>query len=157
MTISLQQVNSAPRVFMGTLTDNANVHEAVAQAARAVQAATGTFELLGGLTEVEFAEYDFVTQTRKPPLKFARALEIVAGHGTLSLLDGEIFVHTHLMCSFRDETAPTGIALVGGHATRALAFAVEFTLTAYDGAPVTRALRAGTGLKLWDLPMLTGQ
>jgi predicted DNA-binding protein with PD1-like motif len=54
--------------------------------------------------------------------------------------------------SFRDETAPHGIAVIGGHVARATAFALEFTLTAYDGPPVHRALDVGTGLQLWKLP-----
>lgn len=150
--MTLQHVNpNGSRVFMGTLTENVDVHAALAQVARVQNITAGTFELLGGLTEVEFTEYDFVQQARKPTLKFTRALEIVAGHGTLSLLDNEPFVHLHLVCSFRDEGASNGIALIGGHAARAVAFAVEFTLTAFDGAPVHRALHAGTGLKLWTL------
>ena len=37
---------------------------------------------------------------------------------------------------------------------KAVAYAVEFTLTAYDGATVHRAEHQSTGLKLWDLPLL---
>jgi predicted DNA-binding protein with PD1-like motif len=155
MTTTLQHVNPAgTRAFMGTLTDNADVHVSLCEVARALKIQAGTFELLGGLSAAEFTEYDFVSRQRKPPLKFERALEIVSGHGTLSELDGEPFVHLHLVCSFRDEAAPHGIAVVGGHAARATAFAVEFTLTAFDGAPVQRALHAGTGLKLWSLSPL---
>lgn len=155
MTVTLQPVNPAgTRAFMGTLTDHADVHASLAEVARTLKVSAGAFELLGGLTAVEFSEYDFVTQHRKPPLIFERALEIVSGHGTLSLLDGEPFVHLHLVCAFRDESAPHGIVIVGGHAARAVAFAVEFTLTAYDGAPVHRMLHADTGLKLWHLPSM---
>lgn len=155
MTITLQHANPAGmRAFMGTLTDNADVHASLSEAARALGVNAGTVDLLGGLTRVEFSEYDFLTQQRKPALSFERALEIVAGHGTLSLLDGAPSVHLHLVCAFRDKDAPHGIALVGGHATRAIAFAVEFTLLAFDGATVQRAQHAGTGLKLWSLPPL---
>ncbi|MDW8325281.1 MAG: DNA-binding protein [Anaerolineales bacterium] len=155
MTLTLQHVNPAGlRAFMGTLTDNADVHASLAEAARALGVNAGTFELLGGLTRVEFTEYDFLTRQRKPALSFERALEIVAGHGTLSLLDGAPSVHLHLVCAFRDDAAPHGIAIVGGHAARAIAFAVEFTLLAFDGATVQRAQHAGTGLKLWSLPSL---
>jgi predicted DNA-binding protein with PD1-like motif len=155
MTLTLQHANPAgTRAFMGTLTDNADVHASLAEAARALGVHAGTFELLGGLTQVEFAEYDFLTRQRKAALSFERALEIVAGHGTLSVLDGGPSVHLHLVCAFRDDAAPHGIAVVGGHATRAVAFAVEFTLLAFDGAAVQRAWHAGTGLKLWSLPPL---
>ncbi len=152
MPVSLAQVNQqATRVFMGTLTNGEAVHAAFAQiaAVQAIQAAT--FEMLGGLTEVELSAYDFVHQIRQEPLVFRRPLEILSGHGTISWLDGRPHIHTHLTLSFRDETAPHGLAIIGGHAARAIAFAIEFTLTAYDGVPVNRAWHAGTGLQLWDL------
>lgn len=155
MTLALQHVNpSGMRVFCGTLTDGADVHSSLADVARHLNVTAGTVDLLGGLTEAEFSEYDFVTHTRQPPHTFRRALEVVSGQGTLSWLENEPFVHLHLVCAFRDEIQPHGLALVGGHCARALAFAIEFTLTAYDGAPLRRALHAGTGLKLWDLPEL---
>ncbi len=106
---------------------------------------------MGGLTEVEFAEYDFVNKVRKPPLVWQRPLEIVNGHGTISLLDNLPRVHMQLVLSFRDSVAPNGIAVIAGHSNRAVCFAVEFVLNAYDGVPVTRAAHAGTGLTLWNL------
>jgi predicted DNA-binding protein with PD1-like motif len=152
MTITLRHVNPvATRVFMGTLTDNALVHEALAQIAQNQHIHTATFELLGGLHEVELTAYDFVTQTRLKPLVFTGAMEIVSAHGTIALLDGQAHIHTHMALAYRDETTPQGIVMIGGHVARAMAFAVEFTLTAYDGAPVHRAPHASTGLNLWHL------
>ncbi|NWF70451.1 MAG: DNA-binding protein [Chloroflexi bacterium] len=152
MAADMRQVNPAgTRVFMGTLTDGANVHEALMTFAQQHSIQTAAFDLLGGLHEVEFTAYNFVEQRRELPIIFRRALEIVAGHGTISLLDEQPHIHLHLVAAFRDDNAPHGIAVVGGHAARALAFAVEFTLTAYDGAAVRRAADAQTGLLLWDL------
>ncbi|NJN55347.1 MAG: DNA-binding protein [Anaerolineae bacterium] len=84
----------------------------------------------------------------------ATAVRIIAGHGTISLLNGRPHLHLHCTLSFRDETAPHGIAVIGGHVARALAFAVEFTLTAYVGTAVHRAPHPQTGLQLWQLPPL---
>jgi predicted DNA-binding protein with PD1-like motif len=152
MAHTLQQVNTrAIRVFMGTLTDGETLHTALAGIASAENIHAATFDLLGGLTEVTLGEYDFLTHTRREPRHFRRSLEILSGHGTISRLDGVPHVHTHLTLSFRDESAPHGIALIGGHAIHAVAFAVEFTLTAYDGVPVNRLLHPGTGLPLWHL------
>lgn len=151
MTASYQHVNpTGQRVYMGTLVDRADVHEALAEIAKREQITAGTFELLGGLHEVELAAYDFEVQKRLHPLVFQRPLEIIAGHGTISLLDGEPHVHLHLTLSYRDENVETGIQVIGGHVSRAIPFAVEFTLTTYDGAPMHRAKHAGTGLMLWD-------
>lgn len=153
MAISLAHVNTkATRIFMGTFTNGEVFHEAFAKIAESQNIHAATFEMLGGLMEVEFTEYDFINKIRKPPLVFARPLEILSGHGTISRLNDEPHIHTHLTLSFRDESAPNGIAIIGGHAARAIAFAVEFTLTVYDGLPVNRAMHEGTGLQLWDLP-----
>jgi predicted DNA-binding protein with PD1-like motif len=151
-TAVMRQVNpQGTRVFMGTLTGKANVHEALAQLAQQHAVQTATFELLGGLHEVELTAYDFEQKRRLAPLVWQRPLEIIAGHGTISQLDGQPHVHLHLTLAFRDEAAPQGITVIGGHAARAMAFAVEFTLTAYDGDPVHRAIHQGTGLMLWQI------
>lgn len=156
MTISIEHINTkSTRVFMGTFTNGEAIHAGFAKIAEMQNIHAATFEMLGGLTEVEFAEYDFINKTRKEPLVFARPLEILSGHGTISRLKNEPHVHAHLTLSFRDESAQNGIAIIGGHAARALAFAVEFTLTVYDGVPVNRAMHERTGLQLWDMPNLT--
>jgi predicted DNA-binding protein with PD1-like motif len=153
MAITLAHVNTkSTRVFMGTFTNGEAIHAGFAKIADAENIHAATFEMLGGLTEVEFTEYDFINKTRRDSLVFARPLEILSGHGTISRLKNEAHVHTHLTLSFRDESAPNGISIIGGHAARAIAFAVEFTLTIYDGVPVNRSMHEGTGLQLWDLP-----
>ena len=155
MTTTIKQVNtSGSRVFMGTLTDNADVHASLIEVAEKHGIQTATFELLGGLREVEFRAFDFDSQQRKAPLHFKRALEIVAGHGTISMLDGKPHVHLHLAVAYQDSESPNGIVVLAGHVAKAIAFAIEFTLTAYDGNPVHRSLDKGTGLMLWNLPKI---
>ena len=155
MSITLQHVNpQATRVFMGTLTGDADIHAALAEVAAAHNIQTATFEMLGGLREVEFRAFDFDNQQRKAPLVFIRPLEIVAGHGTIAMLEGKPHIHMHLAVAYQDPAAPNGIVVLAGHAARAVAFAVEFTLTAYEGNPVHRALHPATGLMLWNLPPL---
>lgn len=157
MAITLSHINTkSTRVFMGTFTNGENIHDAYAKIAVAENIHAATFDMLGGLTEVEFTEYDFVNKIRKPALTFTRPLEILSGHGTISRLDEKPHIHTHLTLSFRDESAPNGIAIIGGHAARAIAFAVEFTLTVYDGIPVNRKMDEGTGLNLWGLEKFVG-
>lgn len=145
-----KQVNAkGPRVFMGSITSGVALHDALAQVAADHDIATATFELLGGLHEVTLAAYDFAEKKRLAPIVLKRPLEIISGHGTISLLGGEPHVHMHLSLSFRDGAYPHGIGMVGGHAAQAVAFAVEFTLTAYDGEPMRRQMDESTGLKLW--------
>jgi predicted DNA-binding protein with PD1-like motif len=139
---------------MGTVTEDADVHVSLIKVAEKHAIQTATFELLGGLREVEFRAFDFDSQQRKSPLHFKRALEIVAGHGTIAMLDNKPHIHLHLAVAHQDADAPNGIVVLAGHCTKATAFAIEFTLTAYDGNPVHRAMDEGTGLMLWNLPKL---
>jgi len=157
MTITISHVNpSNTRVFMGTITDDSDIHISLVEVAEKHGIQAATFELLGGLREVEFRAFDFDSQQRKAPLHFKRALEIVAGHGTISMLDNKPHVHLHLAVAYQDSgTSPNGIVVLAGHCAKATAFAVEFTLTVYDGNPVHRSKHEGTGLMLWDLPPLT--
>lgn len=155
MTITFQHVNPAgTRVFMGTLTDGVDLLDALADVARRLDVQTGTVELLGGLTMLELRAFDFASGQRRPPLTLHGALEVVAGHGAISLLDGAPHVHLHLAVAVQDEAAAHGVSIVAGHVTAARAFAVEFTLTAHDGAPVQRSPHPATGLALWNLPEL---
>jgi len=156
MTTTIKQVNpQGTRVFMGTLTENADIHASLLEVAETHEVQTATFELLGGLREIEFRAFDFDSQQRKAPLNFKRALEIVAGHGTIAMLDGKPHVHLHLAVAYQDPNAPNRIVVLAGHCAKAIAFAIEFTLTAYDGNPVSRAKHEGTGLMLWNLPPLS--
>ncbi len=145
-----KQVNSkGTRVFMGVITGGVDVHEALIQTAVSHQIKTATFELLGGLHEVTFTAYNFERQERQEPIVLERPLEIVSGHGTISLLEDRPHVHLHLSVSFRDTTYPHGIGLIGGHVANAIAFAVEYTIIAFEGGPMRRTKDEDTGLMLW--------
>ncbi len=153
MTITAQHVNrEGTRVFMGAITGGEDIHQAIESLAAHHHITAAAVEMLGGLSRVEFTAYDFERQQRLPPLVFERALEIVAGQGTISLLEGAPRLHLHLVAAFRDPSAAHGITTVGGHVAGASAFAVEFILTAYDGVAVHRSHDPATGLKLWHLP-----
>ena len=152
--ITLEHVNPrGTRVYMGTLTHGADVHNSFVQMARELNIPAAKFDMLGGLSRVELSEYDAVTRQRKGTRTFERHLEVVGGHGTLSWLNVAPQVHLHLVIAFQDETHAHGITLIGGHVIRATAFALEFTLNVYEGAPVERAMDEGTGLALWHLPI----
>ena len=103
MTTTIKQVNpTRTRVYMGTITDDADVHTSLLEVAEKYGIQTATFNLLGGLREVEFRTFDFDSQQRKSPLHFKRALEIVAGHGTIAMLDNKPHVHLHLAVAYQD-------------------------------------------------------
>jgi predicted DNA-binding protein with PD1-like motif len=150
--LTARQVNpQGNRVFMGTISQSAEIHASLLATATHFDIQTATFDLLGGIERVEFTAYDFLKQERLPALVFEGAFEIIAGHGTISLLENQPHVHLHLSLAYREGQA---IKVIGGHCARATAYAVEFTLTAYDGNAVHRGEDAHTKLNLWQLPEL---
>lgn len=147
--ITIQQLNlNQMRVFMGTLTDGVSIHAGLKEVALTHNIHTATFDMLGGLHAIELTAYDFERQERLEPVILRRPMEIIAGHGTISQLDGQPYIHIHLAVSYREGEQ---ICVVGGHVAKAEAFAVEFTLSAYGDPSVKRGLHAKTGLMLWDL------
>jgi uncharacterized protein len=152
MSLRVRQVNPAgTRTFMCVLTDGAMLHDALVELAAQHAIHTASFDLLGGLHRVELATYDFATRQRLSPVTYSGFLEVLAGHGTLALLDGKPAAHIHAVISHRDVGNPSA-TIIGGHVVSASAFALEITLHAYDGEPVTRALDHSSGLMLWNLP-----
>ena len=144
----MKRIATNSRVYAGTLTDNADLHERFREFAHAHDIRAGNVFLLGGLSEVTLGAFDFAKGERLEPLVFRGAFEIVGGHGLISTLDGEPHVHLHLSLSSRTED---NIRLIGGHVVNAKAFAVEFTLLSYEGEGLARTLHAGTGLQLLDV------
>lgn len=71
-------------------------------------------------------------------------LEVVAGVGNVSLLDGKPFVHIH--CALADEDGHA----FGGHVNEGnVVFALEVTLWELHGTPMVRRPDDCTGLTLW--------
>ncbi|MBK9781830.1 MAG: DNA-binding protein [Anaerolineales bacterium] len=88
----------------GTITNDEYIHDALRKNCQEENIHAATFEMLGGdLTQVEFTEYNFINKMREEPLFFARPLEILSGHGTISSLMNEPHVHLHLTLSYQDE------------------------------------------------------
>jgi predicted DNA-binding protein with PD1-like motif len=153
--ITGQRVNpKGTRAFMGTITA-ADLHESLAQAAHEWDVTAGTVVLIGSLHEAELTAYDIERQSRTPPVLLSGTLEIVGGMAMISRMADAPHVHLHLVLAARTGDDMAGIAVYAGHVAKARAHAVEFVLTAYDGAPVERAIHARSGLNLWKLPTIS--
>lgn len=150
MTIRTGQVNTqATRVYMGSII-NEELHPAFIRLMNELNIRAGSVSFIGGLTHVEFRSYDILTKTRHAPVSFSGAIEVVTAHGHLSYQDDAPHVHLHASV-----TVPhSGIWSAGGHIQQAMAFAVEFTLWAYDGGDLNREHDEETGLHLWKQPDL---
>lgn len=148
MSIQVRHVNPAhTRVYMGSIL-NEELHPALTRIMTEFNVRAGSVKIIGGLTDVEFRAYDFVNKTRRPPIMFSGALEIVNAYGHLSYSEGMPHVHIHATI-----TVPhSGIWVAGGHVQRAVTFAAEYTLWAYDDGELVRKYDEYTGLYIWDLP-----
>ncbi|NND14080.1 MAG: DNA-binding protein [Acidimicrobiia bacterium] len=71
-------------------------------------------------------------------------LEVLAGIGNISELDGEPFVHTHIAVADRDGKGMGGHVNVG-----TTVFAIEVRIEEILGDPPERVLDELTGLSLW--------
>lgn len=148
MCIRMQHINTqGTRVYMGTILDE-ELHPAFRRLMDEYQIYAGSVQFIGGLTQIEFRSYDLQKKIRRPPVSHCGALDVVHAYGHLSYRDDLPHVHLHAAV-----TVPhSGIWTTGGHVERATAFAIEFTIWAYDGAALTRSFDEATGLDLWQQP-----
>ncbi len=97
-----------------------------------------------GMGAVEDAVIWFYDQTEKAyaAVEFNESLEVAACVGNVSLLNGEIFAHTHVVLSRPDGET------VAGHLDTATVFAGEVCLQAF-AEPLVREFDETTELDLW--------
>jgi predicted DNA-binding protein with PD1-like motif len=97
-----------------------------------------------GMGAVEDAEIWYYDQDDREyyPVEFDEHLEVSACVGNVSVLDGELFAHTHAVLG--RETGET----LSGHLDAATVFAGELHLRAFE-EPLVREPHEGTGLDLW--------
>jgi predicted DNA-binding protein with PD1-like motif len=106
-----------------------------------IEAAWVTF--LGAVKRASLRYYD---QERKAYVDFSidEPLEVVAGVGNVSVLDGEPFLHIH--AALADESG----AGRGGHVNSGtIVFALEVSIQVLDGEAPVRLPDDCTGLTLW--------
>ncbi|MFC6989822.1 PPC domain-containing DNA-binding protein [Haloplanus sp. GCM10025708] len=100
------------------------------------------FTGLGSLQDAEVWYYDQADQEHRS-VRFDEPVEVAACVGNVSLLDGDPFAHTHVVCS-----RASGQALAG-HLDAGTVFAGELYLRAFE-EPLERTYDDVTGL---DLPL----
>ncbi|MFB6123252.1 MAG: PPC domain-containing DNA-binding protein [Haloferacaceae archaeon] len=98
------------------------------------------FSGLGSLQDAEVWYYDQADREYRS-VRFDEPVEVAACVGSLSLLDGELFAHTHAVLS-----RPSGQALAG-HLDAGTVFAGELYLRAFE-EPLDRTYDEDTGLDL---------
>jgi len=131
------------RVHLIRLATGSDLYDSVTRYAieHGIAAASVTF--LGAVEHASLRYYDQEAKTYRD-FDIAEHLEIVAGVGNISLLDGAPFLHIH--AAFADGE---GRAL-GGHVNvGTVVFATEVTIHELEGEPPVREPDDCTGLTLW--------
>lgn len=133
----------AGRVHLIRLATGSDISNEITAYARDhhIEAASLTF--LGAVTKASLRYYN---QAAKAYEDFVidEHLEVVAGIGNISLLDGGPFLHAH--AAFADRSG----AAFGGHLNEGTeVWALEVTLTELVGEPPERLPDDCTGLTLW--------
>lgn len=103
----------------------------------------GWINYLGAISHASLRYYNQDEQ-RYEDFEIAQHLEVLAGIGNISLLDGEPFIHTHMALADRDGKA------IGGHVNSGtIVFAIEVRVEEILGDPPERLFDEITGLSLW--------
>ncbi|MUM78701.1 DUF296 domain-containing protein [Pseudodesulfovibrio sp. F-1] len=103
----------------------------------------GAVQVIGAMEQARLGYYHQDARTYETHA-IDQHVEILAGIGNVSLLDGEAFVHLHL--TLGDSTC----RCMGGHAMEGnIIFAAEAIITEIPGDTLSRTFDEPTGLKLW--------
>jgi predicted DNA-binding protein with PD1-like motif len=103
----------------------------------------GSIQVIGAMERASLGYYHQDTREYETHA-IDHHVEILAGIGNVSLLDGETFVHLHL--TLGDDKCRS----FGGHAmTGNIIFAAEAVIAEIPGDALNRVYDEPTGLKLW--------
>jgi hypothetical protein len=132
---------SAPHLFR--LPKDADLMEALQAICLERDITQATVTVIGALTRASMGFY-LQDEHRYVSHDVEKPLEILAGLGSVSLKEGQPFVHLHLTLS--DETG----AAFGGHAMPGCRiFAAEAAIQIAEGPEKHRVFDEATGLFLW--------
>jgi predicted DNA-binding protein with PD1-like motif len=132
---------SAPYLFR--LPKDADLMEALQAVCLERDITQATVTVIGALTRASMGFY-LQDERRYVSHDVEKPLEILAGLGSVSLKEGQPFVHLHLTLS--DETG----AAFGGHAMPGCRiFAAEAAIQIAEGPEKHRVFDEATGLFLW--------
>lgn len=103
----------------------------------------GTFSAIGAVQRARIGYYEQDTRVYRE-WELAEPMEICSCLGNISLREGEVFVHAHVVLA-----AGSG-RTVGGHlCPGTIIFAAECRIEELLGRPLERSYDSATGLSLW--------
>ncbi|MFQ3475603.1 DNA-binding protein [Halonotius sp. F2-221B] len=127
--------------YVARLETGADWRAEIEDLAREVDAEAGWFSAIGSVEDAEVWFYD-QDDREYQSVDFEEPLEVAACVGNVSLLDGDLFAHTHAVLSRRSGQA------LAGHINTATVFAGELYFRAFE-EPLRREYDEMTALDLW--------
>jgi hypothetical protein len=116
---------------------------AIERVTRVEQVMPAMFSVIGAVRNTAFGYYDQTNRTYKTLLRDG-SFEVIGCTGNVSLKDGKMLVHAHIL--FGDEQG----ACFGGHLmSPTTIFAAELHLLELEGESLVRECDETTGLYLW--------
>jgi len=101
---------------------------------------------IGAVSSISITAYAQKGQRYLENVEASGDIEVLSLAGNVSLLDGEPFLHLHVVAAKEEDGQMQPIA---GHLVRAEVFALEFLILPVSGVALERSYDELTGLKLW--------
>ncbi|MFA4857794.1 MAG: PPC domain-containing DNA-binding protein [Candidatus Margulisiibacteriota bacterium] len=132
------------RYFLGRFECGDDLFGALTDFCKAQNIKLGVFSLVGAVKKAKLGHYNQQEKKYSDCIELSQKLEIASCMGNISLKDGEIFVHAHIVLADWDGKAYGGHLMPGTEI-----FAAEYNIQEYGGRELHRVKDDVTGLPLW--------
>jgi len=129
--------------FLERLQNGEDLYRSIRDAFQRRGTTMGIFFAIGAVRKATVAFYDQGKKTYEN-MRFDESAEILSCTGNISITEGDISVHGHIVLGFKDGTTKGGHLLEG-----TTIFACELFGIILEGEPLERIYDEITGLKLW--------
>ena len=133
------------RIFVGRLEHGDDLLGEITSLCAKNKISSGFISLIGAVENVRLGYYDQIKKAYTGCVELKRKLEIASCSGNISIKDGEIFVHAHIVLADLKGKAYGGHVMPG---TRV--FAAEYFIFELLGKKLHRVKDPSTGLPLWS-------
>lgn len=132
------------KTYMGRLEKGDELLNELTRIVMEKEITTGIIKVIGAVQSAKIGYYDQVDEKYKYN-EFEKGMEIVSCLANVSILEGEPFVHAHIILA--DEEGHC----YGGHlAEGTIVYASEFFIQTLDGNTLVRTFEKNTNLNLWQ-------
>jgi predicted DNA-binding protein with PD1-like motif len=132
------------RTFIGRFECGDDLLAALTEFCKAQNIRLGTFSVIGAVKNVKLGYYNQQEKKYTGCVALDQKLEIASCMGNISIKDGEIFVHAHIVLADWEGRAYGGHLMPGTEV-----FAAEYNIQEYSGGELKRVKDEVTGLPLW--------